>query len=90
MGIRQIALSADGSRAALGAFTERVESWDLTTGAVTSAFDTTLDFGGERLAIDKSGSVVVAASYERNGIAGYNVENGKLLWHRRDLLTPLV
>jgi WD40 repeat protein len=83
--IRQIAVSADGRRAVLGAFKENVEIWDLNTGTAVAAFTTILDFGGQRLTIDKSGSVVVAAAYGRDGVAGYNAENGKLLWRRRDL-----
>jgi hypothetical protein len=65
MEVRQIAISADGRRAALGAFKEAVEIWDLNTCASVSAFKTVLDFGGQRLTIDKNGSVVVTAAYTR-------------------------
>jgi len=85
MDIRHIAVSANGQRVALGAFEENIEIWDLNTGTPVSAFKTILDFGGQRLAIDKSGSIVVTAAYTRYGIAAYNAENGELLWRRRDL-----
>jgi WD40 repeat protein len=91
--IRQIAISPNGRRAALGAFDTAVEIWDLTRPKRISCFDTVLDFGGSRLALSRDGSVVVTADYERRGIAGYDAESGKLIWQRQDLkkvqqLTP--
>jgi WD40 repeat protein len=85
MDVRQIAISPDGPRAALGAFAKQVEIWDIGAGTRISAFDTILDFGGRRLALAAKGQVVIAAAYERYGIAGYEAESGNLLWTRPDL-----
>jgi hypothetical protein len=85
MDVRHIALSADGRRAALGALQQRVAVCDLRTGTELTVLDTILDFGGQRLALNHEGSIVVAAAWAREGIAGYDVEHGTLLWQRRDL-----
>lgn len=85
MEIRQIAISTDNRHLVFGAFEKGVEVWDVCTGVRVSAFDTILDFGGERLAIDKDAEILVAAAYERHGIAGYSAQRGTLLWQRRDL-----
>lgn len=52
-----------------------------------SHFDTVVDFGGRRLALaTKQGRLlVVAAAYDRLGLAGYDALTGERLWQRTDL-----
>ena len=83
--VRHISISEQKPHVALGAFEKQVEVWNYQSGQRVSAFDTVLDFGGQRLAISKDGDRVLAAAWARHGLACYDAHTGDLIWHRRDL-----
>src|SRR5258708_6132927 len=83
--IRHLATSPSGNLIAAAEFKSRVSIWNLQTQVKLSEFETVLDFGGARLAIDEVGERCVAGAYRVHGIACYNTNNGELLWQRRDL-----
>lgn len=83
--IRHIA-SSEGSPIFLAAeFKTAVCAWDADRLCQISAFDTVMDFGGDRLAVSGDGKICIAAAYERCGICAYETETGNLLWQRKDI-----
>jgi hypothetical protein len=66
---------------------KRVEVWSVQASTLLSAFDTVLDFGGDRLALctPPDRAVVVAGAWERQGVCGYDATTGERLWQRKDL-----
>ncbi len=83
--VRHISVAREKPLVAIGAFERNVEVWDYKSGKRVSAFDTILDFGGKRLALSISGDRVLAAAWERHGLACYDVQSGQCVWQRHDL-----
>jgi len=83
--IRQVAPSPQGDRVAVAEFKNRVYIWDIVKQSLISHFDTTLDFGGRRLALNSAGNLCVAAAYHIYGVACYEADTGREVWRRRDL-----
>src|SRR5882724_12685751 len=83
--VRQLATSRRGNVFAAGEFERGVHLYDLLTLERLRTIDTTLDFGGRRLAISNDGSTLIAGAYQVHGIAAYSCDTGKELWRRKDL-----
>jgi WD40 repeat protein len=83
--IRQLATSWRGSIIAAGEFERTIHLYDLSTQERIRTIDTTLDFGGRRLAISNTGRTIIVGAYRRHGIAAYSGESGGELWRRKDL-----
>lgn len=86
--IRQLAVSCDSARLAAACFEKTVQVWDLTTREQIKEFETVFYFGGNRLAIDAVAQRCVTAGWnkgKRGGVACYETDTGKLMWHRKDL-----
>lgn len=86
--IRCLAASKDSTRIAAALFKQRVQIWDIQSGATVSDFNTVFSFGGPRLALDSSGERCVAAAWKGGrlgGVACYETATGKIVWHRHDL-----
>ncbi|GAA4447122.1 hypothetical protein GCM10023156_08800 [Novipirellula rosea] len=81
---RHVATSFDGSAVAFGASKGVVHIFDLATGARVSRFDSDLDFGGSRLAIDPNGVFCAIASYNSNNLTLTDMQ-GEQLWQRTDV-----
>jgi outer membrane protein assembly factor BamB len=62
-----------------------VATWNVTAGSLLAVFDTVLDFGGRRLAIDSKGERCAAAAYTGKGLMCRGATDGTALWTRRDL-----
>ena len=83
--MRHLAANDSTSRVAVAAFESDVAIWDVGTGQRITSFQTILDFGGRRLAVDPAGEFCVAGAYDRDGLACYNATTGNLIWQRTDL-----
>lgn len=83
--IRQLAASRSGSVVVAAEFENLVHLFDLRTLDCIRTIQTTLDFGGRRLAISNTGRIVIVGAYYETGIAGYSGEDGQELWRRKDL-----
>ena len=86
--IQQLAVSCDSTRLAAACLERTVQVWDLTTREQIKEFETVFYFGGNRLAIDAVGQRCVTAGWnkgKRGGVACYETDTGKLIWHRQDL-----
>lgn len=83
--IRHLAASRDGSILAAAEFESTVHLWDLNTFSRLRRFETTLDWGGSRLAVSPEGSLIAVGAYQRHGIAAYRTSDGSELWRRTDL-----
>lgn len=83
--IRHISTSYDGNVIAAAEFEHHVQIWDLESQTQITSFETTLDFGGHRLAISPDGNSCAVGAYNVHGIALYDARNGTELWRRRDL-----
>jgi hypothetical protein len=83
--IRQLAASRAGSVVAAAEFEHLVHLFDLRCLDRVRTIQTTLDFGGRRLAISDDGRIVVVGAYRVSGIAAYSSEDGRELWRRKDL-----
>ena len=85
MEVRQIATSYTGPVAATGAFASTVATWDLTTKARLATFESVLDFGGRRLAVDEAGARCATAGYVTGGLVCSSAATGSVTWTRADL-----
>jgi len=86
--IRCMAASKQSSRFAAAVFERQVQIWDVETRALVNEFETVFAFGGNRLALDPSGKRCIAAGWKAGksgGVACYEANTGKLIWHRQDL-----
>lgn len=83
--VRHLATSYGGTILAAAEYKSVVHIWDLRTLAKLNTFETTLDFGGTRLAISPDGKVIAVGAWARHGIAVYRVRDGVELWRRKDL-----
>jgi hypothetical protein len=62
-----------------------VQIWELESQTRIAEFETTLDFGGTRLAISRDGKHCAVGAYHIHGVALYNTNDGTELWRRKDL-----
>jgi hypothetical protein len=83
--IRHISTSNKGSRIALAEFEKVVQIFDILEKKMISEFETILDFGGRRVAINNNGEICICASYEKNLLCGYETANGRKIWQREDI-----
>ncbi|MEM7279568.1 MAG: WD40 repeat domain-containing protein [Pseudomonadota bacterium] len=83
--IRHLACSYDGDLVAAAESTGFVQIWNVQSAAQTARFKTTLDFGGNRLAISRDGQHLAAGAYHDHGLTLYSTQDGKELWRRTDL-----
>src|SRR5579863_3587972 len=86
--VRCMADSKQSSRIAVAMFERRVQMWDVETGAMVNEFETVFSFGGHRLTLDSLGERCIAAAWKagkRGGVACYEANTGRLIWHRQDL-----
>jgi hypothetical protein len=79
------ALSRDGSIIAAGEFEKKVHIYDIGKYHKISEFQTILSYGGKRLALSHEGSLCIAATFYRHGIACYSTMDGSTLWQRKDV-----
>lgn len=83
--IRQIACSHNGSIVVVAEFERFVQIWDVESQSCIAKFETTLDFGGRRLAITRDGLGCAVGAYHVHGVAFYETKNGVEIWRRKDL-----
>ena len=83
--IRHLAASYRGTHLAAAEFKSVVHLWDLRSRTQMNTIETTLDFGGTRLAISPDGEIIAVGAYRRHGIAVYRTIDGVELWRRKDL-----
>lgn len=83
--IRHIASSLDGSLIAVAEFERYVQIWDVESHCRIADFESTLDFGGDRLAITHDGQHCAVGAYHVHGIALYETKDGTEVWRRKDL-----
>lgn len=69
----------------MAAFEKHVQIFDIKDQQVLSKFETILDYGGRRIAIDEEGEICICGCWERHGICGYETATGQLIWQRKDL-----
>ena len=86
--IRHISAATRGSIVAVAQYRSLVQVWDTGKSKRLSAFKTTLDYGGTRLAITDKGDLCITGSFNEDGVACYNAETGVEVWRRRDINTP--
>jgi len=70
--VRHLVAGRKTSRVATGQFERTVVVWDMDTPRRISTFETSLDFGGQRLALSDGGDVVIAAAYHRSRLRVLN------------------
>lgn len=83
--IRHISTSFKGPKITLAEFDKIVQIIDIVEKEKISEFETILDFGGKRVAIDNSGKICICASYEKNLVCGYETITGNKIWQRKDI-----
>ncbi len=83
--IRHLAASYDGDLFVAATFEKTALVWDMLTGEQLAQLETNLDFGGVRLALSMKNVSCLTASYERDGLACYDILKGSLCWQREDL-----
>jgi outer membrane protein assembly factor BamB len=83
--IRHLAACDRSPLIAAAFFKSTVQIWSSENSQQIGEFETTLDFGGRRLVLAADGSICVTGSWSA-GLAGYSVPDGKILWHRSDLI----
>lgn len=82
---RTAVASSTGQRALIGAWENSVATIDLRRGNAISRFETRFDAGGHRLALSDQVDGVLAAAFERHGLALYSCITGTERWRRADL-----
>jgi WD40 repeat protein len=83
-----MATSNRSSRVAAALFERQVQIWDAKKAKCVNEFETVFSFGGTRLTLDPLGERCIAAAWkagEHGGVACYETNTGKLIWHRQDL-----
>jgi hypothetical protein len=70
---------------AAGEIRNRVHLFDLLSHKRLRMIDTTLDFGGQRLAVSTDGELVIVGAYNQYGVAAYSGVHGTEVWRRQDL-----
>lgn len=91
--MQELATSLDGSLLAGGLvvieaereFKSPIVIWDFAARKKIIEFKSCLQFGGERLAISNDGTLCAVGAYHRHGIVMHRVEDGSVLWQRKDL-----
>jgi WD40 repeat protein len=83
--IRHLCAPYEGPRIAGAEFESTVYVWDLKARQRISTFETPLDYGGHRLAINPRGDICAVASYTLGGLACYATDSGEVICVRDDL-----
>jgi hypothetical protein len=84
--IQDLATSEKRNDVFLAALSKKtVYVWNTAISEMVAEFDTIMDFGGQRLALANSRDIFIAGAYTRYGIACYDLVDGQILWHRKDL-----
>jgi len=83
--IRHIATFYDSPVIAVADFERYVQIWDIDSQRRIADLETTLDFGGNRLAITRDGQHCAVGAYHIHGVALYETKDGTEVWRRKDL-----
>ncbi len=83
--IRHLYAPYDGPRVVGAEFDTTVYVWDLKARKRVSVFETPLDFGGNRLAINPRGDICAVGSYMLGGLACYAADSGEVICIRDGL-----
>ena len=83
--MRHIATAQDCSVFLTAEFEKKVYCWNINNYELISEFDTVLDFGGERIAVNGDGTQCVVASYSGRGISMHDISTGSVVWSRKDI-----
>jgi WD40 repeat protein len=83
--IRHLYAPYDGPRIAGAEFEYTVYIWDLKARKRVAVFETPLDSGGRRLAINPRGDICAVGSYKFSGLACYAADSGEVICVRDDL-----
>lgn len=83
--IHHVATSWAGDHVAVADPQGHVQVWNMRKAQRLSSFETTMDSGGRRLAINRLGTICFAGAYQRHGIAAYDTQTGEQRWRRKDL-----
>jgi hypothetical protein len=70
---------------AVAEFKRFIQIWNVKFQRCIAKFETTLDFGGRRLAITRDGLGLVVGAYHDHGVAFYETKSGAEVWRRNDL-----
>jgi hypothetical protein len=84
MPIHEIAAAPTAPRLAVATHGDLLEVWDIESRTRVSRFASVYYLGGRRLAIDATGTRVVAAAWARHGVACYDASTGAVVWRRKD------
>ncbi len=82
---RHVVSSSTSRRVLFGAFEHSVVIRDLVHGTQSETIHTTFDFGGRRLALSDELDGILAAAYDRYGLALYTGNTGHEVWRRKDI-----
>ena len=86
--VRCMAASNRSARVAAAFFERQVQIWDVEKAKCVNELETVFSFGGPRLSLDPPGERCIAAAWKagtHGGVACYETNTGKLIWHRQDL-----
>jgi hypothetical protein len=83
--IRHLAACNRRPLIAAALFESTVQIWSLDNAQQVGEFETTLDFGGQRLVLAADGKICITGSWTA-GLAAYSVPDGSLLRHRTDFV----
>lgn len=86
--IRQLASSRTGTLIAAAELKGIIHIWDVGRRQFVRSLRTSLDFGGERLAISADGRLCAVGAYNSGGVACHSIETGEELWRRGDISHP--
>jgi hypothetical protein len=78
--IRHLAACDRSPVIAAALFESTVQIWSLDSSQQIAEFETTLDFGGQRLVLAADGKICITGSWSA-GLAAYSVPDGTRLWH---------
>lgn len=80
----QIATTREGTMVACGEYERIVHVFELATGKRIARFESDLDSGGSRLAIDPNGKYCAVGSYDHKSLTLTDL-HGRMCWRRADL-----
>jgi WD40 repeat protein len=86
--IRAISTTVTGDRFAVSEWETNVQVWDINNGLISKLTTDIVSGMTNAISISEDGKQIAIAGYDHKTVTLYNVDNGEIIWLRKDIRRP--
>jgi WD40 repeat protein len=86
--IRAISATVKGDRFAVAEWEKNIQVWDINNGLISKLNTDIVSGMANAISISEDGKHIAIAGYDHKSVTLYNVDNGEVIWRRKDIGRP--